>query len=507
MTAQNDHNKKRALIYVRVSTTEQADEGNSLKTQEKLCREYAAKLGYEVVDVYVEAGESAKTANRTQLQKMIGYCVQKKNRVNAIIIYKIDRLSRDTDDYSQLRMLFKRYGIEIKSATEPFENTPAGRFMENIIANVAQFDNDVRAERCSNGMREAMREGRYVWGAPVGYSNGAKLNGKPTIEPNDMAPLVAESFKLMATGLYKTQDLWRLMTKKGLHLKSGKSVSNQYFHEMLRNKLYTGWVEKFGERHKGKFEAIVDEATFEQVQRVLKNKGHKVGNYKTDNPEFPLRRFVFNPNGKKITGSFAKGKYPSYRFLGVSGNYERDEFERHFVFLMDSYAFGEEHVDKLKRLVKEQFEKATADSRTEAETLRKRLEELDTEQTALLQKNIKGVVNDAVLAKQLERIAKETAEIHAGLALASDTGVSPQEAVGFAESYLLKPSSVWRNAPISVQTKLQWFQFPSGVVFDGKIFGTTKVASVFKAKDLIVSPLSTRVDPSGFEPLTSTLQM
>jgi DNA invertase Pin-like site-specific DNA recombinase len=62
--------------------------------------------------------------------------------------------------------LFKRYGASIKSVTEHIEDTPVGRFMENMIANVAQFDNDVRAERCSNGMKDTIRDGRYVWMAP-----------------------------------------------------------------------------------------------------------------------------------------------------------------------------------------------------------------------------------------------------------------------------------------------------------------------------------------------------
>jgi site-specific DNA recombinase len=107
--------QKRAVLYVRVSTKEQVDEGNSLSTQEKMCREYTSKNGYEVVQVYIEQGESAKTALRTELQKMLLFCSDKKNKINAVIIYKLDRLSRNTDDYSQLRLLLKKYGVEIKS--------------------------------------------------------------------------------------------------------------------------------------------------------------------------------------------------------------------------------------------------------------------------------------------------------------------------------------------------------------------------------------------------------
>lgn len=188
---------KKAVSYCRVSTKEQVDEGNSLSTQEKQCKEYAVKYGYEITRVFIEQGESAKTADRTELQKLLAYCADKKNDVTAVIIYKLDRLSRNTDDYSQLRLLLKRYGVEIKSTSEFFENTPQGKFMENMFANVAQFDNDVRAERCSGGMRDAMRGGRYVWGAPIGYSN-IRIAGKATIGQSDMAPLVRDTFEMIA---------------------------------------------------------------------------------------------------------------------------------------------------------------------------------------------------------------------------------------------------------------------------------------------------------------------
>ena len=343
---------KKAVIYVRVSTVEQAEEGNSLVTQEKACREYAFKIGYEVVVVFVERGESAKTANRTELQSMLKFISQKKNNITAVIVYKIDRMSRNTDDYSQIRLLLKRYGVSIKSATEQIEDNPAGRFMENMMANIAQFDNDVRTERCVNGMRGAITEGRYVWTAPVGYSN-VRVADKATIAPNEMTPLVLKAFQMVATGLQTTDSVRIQLTKEGLVKKNGKPISKGYFYAMLANELYMARINKFGEFYKGTFEAIVSEELFMQVQRVLKHKGHKVSEYKTDNPAFPLRRFILHPSGLKLTGSFAKGKYPYYRFGGKGHNYERDEFERRFAFFMDSFCFREEQIAKLKRFVRE----------------------------------------------------------------------------------------------------------------------------------------------------------
>src|SRR3989344_572982 len=208
MSAPSSHNNKRAVLYCRVSTVEQADEGNSLATQEKSSREFAAKNNFEIAEngIFIERGESAKTANRTELNKLLAFCAQKKNGVSTVIVYKIDRLSRNTDDYSQLRLLLKRYGVEIKSTSEHFENNPVGRFMENTMANIAQFDNDIRSERCAGGMRDAMRDGRYVWMATVGYRN-EKIAGRATIVQDEMAPLILRTFELIATNVYPTEEV------------------------------------------------------------------------------------------------------------------------------------------------------------------------------------------------------------------------------------------------------------------------------------------------------------
>ena len=497
---------KRIVIYVRVSTVEQAEEGNSLATQEKICREYAIKSDYEVIEVFVERGESAKTANRTELQKMLQYVANKKNNITAIVVYKIDRLSRNTDDYSQIRIMLKRYGVSIRSASEKIEDSPTGRFMENMMANVAQFDNDMRTERCVNGMRDAIENGRYVWGAPVGYSN-VKVAGRATIEPSEMAPLVRLAFKTVATGLKPTDVVRKELTIKGLLKKNGKPLSKGYFYSMLRNELYIGKINKFGEIYKGTFEPLITEDIFLQVQKILKNKGHKVSEYKTDNPAFPLRRFVFHPSGLKLTGSFAKGRYPYYRFGGKGSNYERDELERRFAFFMDSFCFKDEQIAKLKKFVRNKFNNATQDKRKEASMLESRLLEYAERKEALIQKNFKGIISDSILKGQLDTIEKKEIEDRASLAMLGNTIGSPEDAIQFVEEYLKTPSEVWKKSDITTKTRLQWFQFPSGITYDGEKFGTAKVSSVFKAKEIILTPKSTCVDPRRLELLTPSLQM
>lgn len=105
-------NMKTAVIYCRVSTDEQVD-GYSLTSQEEICRAFAERNGYEVGDVFIEKGESAKTADRTQLQLMLKHIIRLGKKVNALIIYKVDRLVRDSDDLGIIRAILKRYGITL----------------------------------------------------------------------------------------------------------------------------------------------------------------------------------------------------------------------------------------------------------------------------------------------------------------------------------------------------------------------------------------------------------
>ncbi len=492
----NQTNSKRAVIYVRVSTKEQVEEGNSLSTQEKICKDYALRNSYEVAEVFIEQGESAKTADRTELQKLLTYCANKKNGVKAVIIYKLDRLSRNTDDYSQLRLLLKRFGVEIKSTSEHFENTPTGRFMENTMANIAQFDNDIRSERCAGGMKDAMRDGRYVWMAPVGYDN-VKVAGKATIAPNEiMSPLMYKTFTLIASNIYPTEEVRRIMTKEGLTNRKGTPLTKGYFYQMLTNEVYAGWIVKFGERHKGLFEPIVSDELFNQVQRVLKFKGRKHSAYITDHPDFPLRKFVVNENGKKLTGSWSKGRsqrYPFYRFGGNNSNHNRDKFEEAYMEYVDRYGFDDAKIERLKELVRENLVKATLDQRKESDKLKKYIAELTEKQNGIIKKNLDGFIPDNVLKQQLEMIDRQLLDAHASLANIPSSETDYEEALDFLQEYLKKPSAVWRNAKIAVQVKLQWFQFPQGLTFENKIFGTNQMCLFFKTKSAFLGAESAMV--------------
>lgn len=144
----------KAVIYCRVSTKEQV-ENESLGTQLAACLAYCQHRGVDVVKVFEERGESAKSVDRTELQSLLTYCAKNSRKVDYLVVYKVDRFARRAEDHFVLRSMLTKLGICLRSATEPLGEEPSDRMMEGILAVVAQFDNDVRAQRTVTGMRAA----------------------------------------------------------------------------------------------------------------------------------------------------------------------------------------------------------------------------------------------------------------------------------------------------------------------------------------------------------------
>jgi hypothetical protein len=132
-------NKDRAIIYCRVSSAEQVG-SLSLPTQERLCREYIEKQGWEAVRVFVEPGESAKSADRPVFQEALGFCQQKKNAISYMVVHALSRFCRNTEDHVFVAAMLRKCGVKLRSATEPIDDSYIGKFMETVLAGFAELD-------------------------------------------------------------------------------------------------------------------------------------------------------------------------------------------------------------------------------------------------------------------------------------------------------------------------------------------------------------------------------
>src|SRR3989344_6937535 len=123
-----------------------------------------------------------------------------KNGMSFFIVYKLDRFARNQEDHISTRALLKRFGTELLSATEPISPNPVGKAMEGMLAVFAEFDNNVRTERSTNGMIERLKQGIWVWAAPIGYY---RPRSSANIEPDkNAAPYIRLAFEEYAKGGY-----------------------------------------------------------------------------------------------------------------------------------------------------------------------------------------------------------------------------------------------------------------------------------------------------------------
>ena len=306
----------RVVGYCRVSTVEQV-EGYSLATQRAELKRHCDSHGWTLVRVFEEQGESAKTANRPVLHKLLGFCREHKARVDLVLVHRLDRLARNTYDHHALRAYFAQLGIALRSVSEPIEDTPPGRFLETMLAAAAQLDNDVRAERTVSGMKSALLAGRWVWPAPVGYRRGTP--GGPSLEPDpETAPIVRQLFEQFADGRINKRELRDRAEALGLRGALGGKLHRQMLDRMLTNPLYMGVIrnQKWGIEAKGDFHAIVPEDVFLRVQAILAGRRPNFPGSRLDHPDFPLRRFVRCLKcDRPLTGSRSRGnggRYPYY---------------------------------------------------------------------------------------------------------------------------------------------------------------------------------------------------
>jgi site-specific DNA recombinase len=241
MDQSNSNQKKGAVVYLRVSTEEQVD-NYSLETQEDICNKEAQKRKLIIRHTFREEGKSAKTiTGRPVLIEMLEFCRKHKKDIDAIIIYRLDRISRQTADYLAIRKKLAECDIKLISATEPTGNSPTEKFVETMLAGFAQMDNDVRSERTKNGMKARFLAGLNSGYVPMGYLNN---NGYAIKDP-EFFDILSYGWDLMATGEKTLNEMVKILSEKGLRggTKAKPTILRaQQLNRIFRNKFYAGKV-------------------------------------------------------------------------------------------------------------------------------------------------------------------------------------------------------------------------------------------------------------------------
>ena len=280
---------RRAAIYVRVSTDEQAAlEFNSLQAQEQICKTYismrdadpAASERWTYSQTYSDPGYSGGTLDRPALKRLMADV--ESGKINTLLIYKIDRLSRSIHQFYRIWEILEHYGADLVSATQDLNtSTSQGKLMLNMLLSFGQFEREQISERTRDKVAAARKRGRWTGGMPIlGYDVDPR-GGRLVVNETEAARVREISAVYMETGSLTraVQELnrreWRrkTWTKQDGAIRTGGGFDKPSLLRLLKNPLYAGKVHHRGALHAGEHEAIVNSGIWQRVQERLTRNG------------------------------------------------------------------------------------------------------------------------------------------------------------------------------------------------------------------------------------------
>jgi site-specific DNA recombinase len=275
----------RCAVYTRKSTDEGLQqEFNSLDAQREAAEAFIASQKHEgwqlLPDHYDDGGFTGGNMDRPAVQRLLAAI--EAHRVDCVVVYKVDRLSRSLLDFARMMAVFDRHDVSFVSVTQQFNTTNSlGRLTLNILLSFAQFEREIISERTRDKQSAARKKGKWIGGHPVlGYDIDPR-GGRLVVNAGE-APMVRGIFELYLeneAAIPVTEELerrgWRTKRWESSEgrVHGGKPFTKNRLYAVLTNVIYSGRINHKGTIYAGEHEAIVDVATWERVQKMLGRNG------------------------------------------------------------------------------------------------------------------------------------------------------------------------------------------------------------------------------------------
>ncbi len=380
----------KAVIYSRVSTEEQANEGKSIEVQIDICRKWAEENKYSIVGVYPEPGKSATILKgREALQEAIAQCQDEK--IDAFLVMDTDRLARNPSDHFLIKNSLAKGGTKIIAVNQPMiDDSIEGNLIETIMAGVNAFQSQITGRKVKKSLEKKCQQGWLPGWAPLGYNNinkGSEEKPERIIEIDpERGPLITEFFRLYSTGNYSTDALVDILFDMGLRSRQGKRVYRSILYNVLKNVFYIGMIKFNGQVYKGKHQPLTTPEIFENCQKV--SRIHNQNACRRRKYRWLLNGFVYcgHCNTRFYTSwnhKKKKGYYHGSVRNGCNHYIGLDELEEKAANQLKEIQFSENFsqrvIDRAKELVKRSREARDE----EIQTLRNRVKALEAKRNAL----------------------------------------------------------------------------------------------------------------------------
>ncbi len=494
---------KKVIIYCRVSSAKQVNDGNGLDTQEQACRAWARSHNLIVERVFYEKGVSGAQSQRPALEELFQFLDNSTDKYT-VLFYDISRIARDTTLFWDINNRIVKRGHTIETTQNKIENTPIGRFLMTITAAQGQLFREENAIRAKNGMVENMKQGCWVLQPPTGYSR-KRVDRRITLVRNEpTATYLQNALEGFANGRFPTQKSV-LEYLKQYELKSfcGKMLTPTmtFVKNLLTNEKYTGafaykrWDIPY---QKWAIEPIISIETYQRIQdRLNGKKTIKPRKYNTEDADFPLRRFVrCAVCGEKLTASRPKGK-AGKRFAyyhchkkgcpmcgkGIKPDIIHTEFEK----ILADITPAPELISVAMAAITNVYNEDNAATVAQQRKINKQLADKEKQKQAVFNTLLNAADNADVAQMCKERISdlrREITELQEKQQTAAQEQMPLDFALGIMRDFVSKPVQIWRTGDYYRKQGVLNLCFAEPIFYDReKNFRTPQMSPIFAIFD------------------------
>ncbi len=433
----NSMTPKFAVSYLRVSTRGQAergggaDEGFSIPAQREANKKKALSMGAIVGKEFVDRGASAKSADRPELQKMLEYIRENADRVDYVIVHKVDRLARNRGDDIDIMRTLRECGVQLVSASESIDDTPAGMLLHGIMSSIAEFYSQNLANEVRKGIGEKVKNGGTVSRAPIGYTNIRRVDEKgreerTVILDEERAPLIKLAFEEYATGNWTVDDLADYLAACGLTTRATPKIpsvpiNKKALNSLLNNPYYKGTVTYKGVEYDGSHPALVSADLWQKVQDVLAS--HVNGERTREHPHFLKGSLYCRSCGSRMIITYAKSssgvRYPYFICAGRHSRRKNckqkavliDVIEEHVQEIYDHYSLPADMRGYLEKCLQDRIESEREKHDVQLDGLRREKDKLEHQRKKLLEAHYNDAIPLDLMKSEQQKIAKQLAAI------------------------------------------------------------------------------------------------
>ena len=323
--ARSDGAPKRCAIYTRKSSEEGLDQNfNSLHAQRQACEAFVKSQvgeGWRLIrTAYDDGGFSGATIDRPGLKGLLSHIKEK--RIDVVVVYKVDRLTRSLADFAKIVEIFDAHGVSFVAVTQQFNTTTSmGRLTLNVLLSFAQFEREVTGERIRDKIAASKQKGMWMGGTPpLGYD----LRDRRLVVNKAGAETVRLIFKLyleLKTLRRVREELDRrsIVSKQWVSRQNvrhgGFSFGRGALYHLLANAIYVGAIRHRSVAYPGQHEAIIKRATWQRVQEMLSQKAAHPRGRTTRKSTGLLMGRLFDESGEPLYSCWAKKGQRRYRYL------------------------------------------------------------------------------------------------------------------------------------------------------------------------------------------------